>query len=105
MTCCVYNKEAALRVVEVLRAPVEARLEALRSDKDLCFKFQRLDMLSSPHLQEHVILKFADSKVCQDDFLHDDNHEIMKHYVLHLFKGVTVPKPSLPSCKEHRVGI
>ena len=104
MTCCVY-KEAALRVVEVLRAPVEARLEALRSDKDLCFKFQRLDMLSSPHLQEHAILKFADSKVCQDDFLNDGNHEIMKHYVLHLFKGVTVPKPSLPSCKEHRVGI
>ena len=53
--------------------------------------------------QEHPLVKIMDVRVKEDDLVDGNNFAIMQPYIIHLFKGVSLPHAEIISCKEHRV--
>ena len=49
------------------------------------------------------MVNLLEARVGEADLNDDANYSLMKGYILGVMKGTSLPHPSLPTCKEHRV--
>ena len=48
-------------------------------------------------------MKILDAKVQETDLQQPENFQVMKAYVIHMMRGVSIPHADLLCCKQHRV--
>ncbi|CAE7798135.1 unnamed protein product, partial [Symbiodinium necroappetens] len=79
--------EDAMKVVDVLRPAVEARLADIKASSD------------------RPVVTVYDATMGQQDLIDPANFAIMKRYVPMLLTGTTLPNPKILSCKDHRAAM